>query len=70
MSVNTDLAFERRKDNNLQQNALKMKNLQTHTRTKSAHRPTRCMNVGSTRVRQKGHFLVHQCCHVSRDEKL
>lgn len=33
MSVNTDLASDRRKENNLQQNALKMKktNVQTHT---------------------------------------
>lgn len=32
MSVNTDLASERGKENNLQQNALKLKtNVQTHT---------------------------------------
>ena len=32
MSVNTDLASERHKENHLQQNALKMKtNVQTHT---------------------------------------
>lgn len=39
MSINTDLASKRRKENNLQQNALKMKtNVQTHTQ-KSAHNP-------------------------------
>lgn len=32
MSINADLASERRKENNLQQNALKTKtNVQTHT---------------------------------------
>ncbi len=40
MSVNTDLASERRKENNLQQIALKMKtNVQTHTQ-KSARNPS------------------------------
>lgn len=39
MSVNTDLASERCKENNIQQNALEKKtNVQTHTH-KSAHNP-------------------------------
>lgn len=57
MSINTDLASKRRKENNLQQNALKMKtNVQTHTQ-KSAHNPhviqhsVWSINVGSTRIK-------------------